>query len=59
VLALRRMSGSRTEWTETHRIVKFHGLLPASPGAPQGAVEFTAKEGGVRILGLHEIVRLI
>lgn len=52
------MPGSRVDWEEEHIIDKFHGLLSQSPGAPQGAVEFTAREGGVRVLGLHEIVEV-
>jgi hypothetical protein len=52
------MPGSKADWEETHRIVNFHGMLPPSPGAPQGAVEFTAAEGGVRIIGVHEVVSI-
>jgi hypothetical protein len=50
------MPGSRVDWEEVHRIKRFNGMLPPSPGAPRGAVEFIAVEGGTRILGLHEIV---
>jgi hypothetical protein len=34
-------------------------MLPPSPGAPKGAIEFIAVEGGTRILGVHEVVEII
>lgn len=46
------------DWEEKHTVVKFNGMLPSSPGAPKGAFEFIAKEGGVRVLGLHEVVSI-
>lgn len=52
------MPGSRVQWEEIHRIVKFNGMIPPTPGAPKGAVEFVAKEGGVRVIGVHEVAEV-
>jgi hypothetical protein len=58
-VAFRSLPGSRIDWEETHRVVRFNGMLPPGPGSPQGAVEFIAREGGIRVLGVHEIVEVI
>lgn len=59
VIALRHMPGSRVDWEEKHIVKKFNGKLPPTPGAPQGAIEFVAIEGGTRILGIHEIAEVV
>ena len=53
------MPGSSVDWEEKHIVKRVNGMLPPTPGAPQGAIEFIAEEGGTRILGIHEIAEVI
>lgn len=57
LVALRSLRG--IEWIEEHRIDTFLKMTEATKRAPSGGFQFTAREGGVRTIGVHEIVEIV